>query len=532
MRKYKKALSILLALLLTVPVFSLSFSAEAATRNVPILRIHGERNVYYVGEDGQKYSLFEDGEYVQAIVDKALPYALTALVTGDWSKWSEVAFAELKPALDRFAPDEEGNVPADTVCEGRFEPSAYGVKDTADVANSYEVWPDMRKSPMDEADYLKEVIDAIKQKTGHNKIKLVSQCMGAEYLMAYLQKYEEPRAFSGVESVLLTTSTSNGIIANDMLFSGNAEFTLDGSYHSLGKYEFPEEAYGIAGGKLMELLFDTLDVLYRSKFSGKMTVGFVQRVYDQIKDSFIKDVIQEYYGRCGGYVGSVVDRYEEYKDYVFPTREEKDRFAVLLAKSDDYYYNVQQRQPEIIKGMQDLGINVGCIAEYGVQYTNVVAGDAAMETSDNRVAASRASFGATAADMGETLPDDLIAAREAAGLGKYVSPDRQIDASTGLMPDSTWFIKNAPHNFDPSVCRLATAILAAEHGTVKEVWEAAGFTQFLWYTGYDTDLIPLTADMTDDANVAKPASKNYITAVIEWIKTFFKLIGELLKSRF
>lgn len=528
MRTFRKALSVMLAALMIIPAFSLFLTANAATQNIPILRIHGERDIYYIGEDGQKYRLFDDGEYVDAIVDKALPYALTALVTGDWTKWSEVAFAELKPALDKFAPDAEGNVPADTISEGRFEPSSYGIQDTSSVYHSYEVWPDMRISPMDEADYLKEVIDAIKEKTGHDKIKLVSQCMGAEYLMAYLYKYEEPRDFAGVESVLFTTSTSNGIIANDRLFSGTMVLTLDGCYNALGKYEFPESAYGIAGGQLMSLLYNTLDVLYQSKFTGKMTVSFVNRVYNQIKNLFIKDVMQEYYGRCGGYVGSVVDHYKEYKDYVFPTQADKEKYAVQIAKFDDYFYNVQQRQPEIIGKMQALGIDTACIAEYGKQYANVCAGDDALETSDNRVALSRASFGAKAAHLGETLPDDYIAGCEAAGYGKYISVDRQIDASTCLMPDSTWFIKNAEHNFDAPVIRLATAILSTPGATVEKL-EEKGFTRCMWYTDPYADLIPLTADMTDEANVTKPAEPSYFRSLIAWFKTFFKLIGELFK---
>ena len=529
MSRLKKLLCVALAVLMVIPLASISLTASAAAQNIPILRIHGERDIYYIGEDGQKYCLFDDGEYVKAIADKAIPSAVIGLTTGNWSKWSEIAFGELKPALDRFAPDAEGNVPEDTFSDGHFAPSAFNYRDTSDVNHSYEVWPDMRKSPMDEADYLKEVIDAIKIKTGHDKIKLVSQCMGAEYLMAYLYKYEEPEDFSGVESVLMTTSTSNGIYANDRLFSGTMQLTLDSAYHALGKYEFPESMYGIAGGQLMQLIYDTLDVLYQSSFSGKMTVSFANRIYNQIKNNFIKDVIQEYYGRCGGYVGSVVDHYEEYKDYVFPTAAEKEKYAVQIAKFDDYYYNVQQRQPEIIQEMQAQGITVSCIAEYGIQYANVCAGDAAMETSDNRVAASRASFGAKAANMGETLPDDYIAAREAAGFGKYISPDRQIDASTSILPDNTWYIKNAEHNFDECVIRLATAILNTPDATVDTVAEH-GFTQFLWYTDFSTDLIPLTADMDDSANVAKPATKNVFLAIFKWIKTLFALLGNLIKG--
>ena len=98
MTLFKRTVAVILVFCLLVPVGELGLNAGASTQNISILRIHGELSIKRVGEDGQAYGLFDDGEYVKAIVDKALPYALTAFVTGDWRKWSEVAFAELKPA--------------------------------------------------------------------------------------------------------------------------------------------------------------------------------------------------------------------------------------------------------------------------------------------------------------------------------------------------------------------------------------------------------------------------------------------------
>ncbi|MEI6579318.1 MAG: hypothetical protein WCN92_07615, partial [Eubacteriales bacterium] len=48
--------------------------------------------------------------------------------------------------------------------------------------------------------------------------------------------------------------------------------------------------------------------------------------------------------------------------------------------------------------------------------------------------------GATAAKFGKTLGDDYTAANPAC-----LSPDRIVDTSACLFPNSTWVIKDAPH---------------------------------------------------------------------------------------
>ena len=50
------------------------------------------------------------------------------------------------------------------------------------------------------------------------------------------------------------------------------------------------------------------------------------------------------------------------------------------------------------------------------------------------------SAGATVAPYGKTLGDDYVP--EIPG---KLSPDKVIDASTCLLPENTWFIKDAPH---------------------------------------------------------------------------------------
>lgn len=56
------------------------------------------------------------------------------------------------------------------------------------------------------------------------------------------------------------------------------------------------------------------------------------------------------------------------------------------------------------------------------------------------------SLGATVSKIGTAFSDEYIESRKALGYEKYISPDRQTDASTCVFPEYTWFLKNAIHD--------------------------------------------------------------------------------------
>ncbi len=533
MNLMKKFFSCLLAFALLLTVYGgACIPAEAAAQNTPILRIHGEDKLYWVAEDGTQYQLFEDGEYIQAILDDALPYAFKGVLTGNWDEWCERAFNQLKPAFEHFKPDAEGNVPADTYAVGNITADDVVYKDTYTVSESYVFWPDMRVSPMDEADRIHEIAERIRELTGHRKLIFVGQCAGNPYLMAYLHKYEEPDDYAGVESVLISTTTSNGLPNDDAFFSGNIEINGYGSILALKKSDFTPEVNEFAGGLLLQLIYDSLDLVYQSKPTQALTLAVVRNVYNKVKDKFIARVLCEYYGRCGGYVTEVTDHYEEYKDYVFAEPGAKETYAVQIAKFDDYYYNVQRRQPEMILDMRERGVNVSVIAEYGFRNKYFLAGDTALETSDTRLPLGRASFDGTAANFGETLPDSYLQERLDQGLGEYISADRQIDASTCLLPDNTWFIRNAPHTFDlePGIMSLATAIVRTPGASVQTL-EQAGFPRFANLVPGAAALEPLQEVNDNDQPSDLPETSNGFTAFIRWMKSLFRLLVAILKTQ-
>ena len=532
MNRRHRLFSVILAALMLLTCLSAAlpvFAGESKAENIPILRVRGEQTVYAKGDDGKYHELYDDDEYVSKIVKKALPYVPGALMTGNWERWSEKVLEMLLPAYDGFKPDAEGNVSADSKVYSKKAPSEYEFVDSFSVNGSYQYVPDMRVSPMDEADGIKATVDRIKELTGQDKIILIGQCAGNAYMLAYLKKYEEPRDYAGIESVMFSTTTTNGQPHIDAIFSGNVDFESESAYQSLIKYGFSEGVKNAAGGEVLNLIHETLEMAYVSRLGRPLTINEVNKVYSQLKDCFIAKILKEYYGRCGGYITSVVQHYEEYKDYVFPTSEDKETYAAQIEKFDDYYYNVCLHQKDIISAIQNKGKNVFCIAEYGVQSSYPYAGEITLETSDVRVPISYSSFGATGRTIGDPFPDEYVAQRAAEGLDKYISPDRTVDGSTAFLRDTTWYIKNADHRFDAPVMDLATAILRSEDATADKL-ASDGWLRFMNYNGENNPLTEAHDKDYNDTTPTNPRSKTVIGAFFRWFATFFKMLAKLIFS--
>lgn len=82
------------------------------------------------------------------------------------------------------------------------------------------------------------------------------------------------------------------------------------------------------------------------------------------------------------------------------------------------------------------------VAGYNKQRTPLV--ESYMANSDATVDTKYASVGATVADLGSALPEGYVQKNET-GVHDHLSKDGVIDASTCLLPENTWFIKDMLH---------------------------------------------------------------------------------------
>ncbi len=116
-------------------------------------------------------------------------------------------------------------------------------------------------------------------------------------------------------------------------------------------------------------------------------------------------------------------------------------YAELIAKADDYHYNVQTRNEEILNGAIERGIKFGILVKYNLQGFPV--GNNVNNSTDTVIDVKYASFGATAAPLGETLGEGYTQAVDCGH--NHISPDNKIDASTGTYPEHTWFVRDFIH---------------------------------------------------------------------------------------
>ena len=91
------------------------------------------------------------------------------------------------------------------------------------------------------------------------------------------------------------------------------------------------------------------------------------------------------------------------------------------------------------------------------------------------------SMGATSANVGETLPADYKQQNTCCSnpAHDHISPDRVIDASTGLLPDTTFYFKNQRHDltqWNDVILKLAMQLIA--HDDIKDVYTSPAFPQF------------------------------------------------------
>ncbi len=524
-KTFRKALSVLLTALLLLPMGATLLQANAAGLT-PMIYFHGDETVFRRGEDGNSYALFDDGEYLQQIIDEALPLAAKAVISGDWSEYSAKILEIVGPAFEDFAPAPDGTLPADTGINDWEEQARWPSFYLQDGRPVYMFHSDFRMSPMDIADDAARYIETVKARTGASKVIVSGRCGGASLMAAYLYKYEKPTDYANVEGVVFINSSAQGTEYADALMSGNVKIPANGGYRflrNLDSYSVIQE--NPLDEEIMSMIKTTVEMLHET-YGINLTVELVNKIYEKVKDTLIAPIIKEYWGISGSYVASTVcDYYEDFKDYVFPTAEDKALYAPILAKMDDFHYNVQQNLRDDILAMKAAGASVNVFAEYGSQQYPL--NEKTEYVGDYMLSVEDQSFGATVAKVDSTLDEAYIKAQEEKGLGKYISPDKQIDASTCLLQDNTWFIKNMIHEFPYQLDNLICEVLQNPANTVDSIEK---YPQYLNYQKDDSLLRPLEAENENDMEWENPDPGSGTRGFIEIVRGLLEKLVAFIKG--
>lgn len=477
-------------MLCAVMLFSCTSVAFAADNVTPVILVHGlGYNPVYenVGTDDEKeiqnLGLGDTGTIVKNILlRKGIWTNLLKMMSGN----RPVNNTELVEALAQLAQeasvlncDENGNVKDGQGINNYWTDSVANHKEyfnTATVAeggivrqltatvgakNVYVFNYDWRQDICKTADDLNNYIQTVKKNTGKKKVSLVGCSLGGSVLSAYIDAYRKNKdvdrlvfvnpAFMGVD-VARAYALDLQISADSLLdYIECMETQYDG-----GSQQTLFKVLGVVGEVRISYLADSLEKVIKDKNS-------VKKLYLEALKPWIGNIPSLW--ECIPY-----DSFDK-------AVSEMSKIGFLDKSSDLYkkitkYHAVQGRLKANLKDAKKLGMSVAIIASYGTMGIPITS--KATNQTDVLIDTKYASAGATVANYGKKL---------SVKSGKYLSPDRIINAKTCALPDNTWFIKGSQHmrfkygtDSGRLVANLACGKVASNITAVKKKY---GYKQFI-----------------------------------------------------
>ena len=534
----KKMFSLLLALLM---VFSLFIPASAASltdrSQYPIIYFRGNSEDI-VDEDGNVvYDFDVDGETIKQMAKKILPYFAKGYLTNNFDEYYKVFGEEMAKLYEKCLLDGNGDPQYGTGISEQQKQSNIREMNSNYVEwngkfniNSYDFANDWRLDPLATVKDVKVYIDGVLKATGKDKVTLACKCLGGDLILAYLATYGTEK----IHAVCFgSTVAFGGDLANDM-FCGRMK--VDGE--SLTRFvndEYVAKMLGKNNRVVYEFLTETMNLAEATGVADFGTEAFMKLLYNKLYEGLVPALATSTYGTWPGYWTMITaDRYEEAKNFIFGDKdgEKYQYYAGLIEKLDNYDEKVRQRIPELLKSAEADGVNICIVSKYGFQMPPVI--ESRFEQGDVWTTTRYSSLGATVSRIGTTLSDEYIESRKALGLEKYISPDKQIDASTCLFPEYTWFIKNAIHD-DWTKEEDKILISASDSNERVTVDNLEGRPQFLVYNREDKTVSPMTEENcnTEAYEVdAKPKNVflNMLTSLFKWLKTVVEFLSSLAKK--
>ena len=562
----KKSLALILTcvMLFSIPAMAFAKPTEWISQSlsdIPVIRISGDGEKL-VDENGDKvfhYKDFasilesdddeEDGEednaMLEAIANILMPFLIDGLLNDNWDPYYKNLQKEISELFENSLLDKDGNAQygtglrqerIDKMNRTRHNDQAWrtaeGVKYY--VHDRYWFYYDWRLDPIETAGEFKSFVDDICASTGCTEVGVVASCLGTNVVTAYLAVYPE-HAKDHIRGVAFDGSVVSGAEMLSEAISG--KFNIDAAAIN----RTLKDCGAIGMFNIDGFINTTLEMLDRTGALDAVIGKGKDWIYYKLVEGVTSALALSTFYTWPNYWACVsTDDYETAKEYVFGPEgsEKRKEYAGLIAKLDNYDKVVRQRVPEILKTTVANGAHFGAISKYGFQTLPIC--ETNYLVSDQFASVGRSSFGATTGTIYKDLSDEYIASRVEKGFGKYISPDKQIDASTCLFPDSTWFIKGSSHSnwSDWELRHLYDIASAKEQLTIDNSTWPSQFVVYS-YTNPDEDsdgeIAVMTTENCDtenweaDESLDEPKDEKgkifaAIYAIINWIIELFQKI--------
>ncbi len=442
----KKIISLLLALIMVFSAVVPTFAADRLNGEsyykpdydgYPVIIVRGINfgGLIY-GSSGELAMQFkvEDifkmlGDMVKgAVIDKNEDFFIDSVIDFVWSLMGDIASDKDGSSLNKDVTAEYyTKALSEYDMEDEFGYSTeHGMAHTAaEIAgdeHAYFFNYDWRLSPEELAYQLNDLVETAKKDSGKDKVKIVCASMGGMVTTAYFYYY----GAKSVDSCVYLCAAHNGTYVAGSAMNGNIEIVPEAMNNI-----FTGLASG--NGAFVDFLMKLLNKSGIYKLLAFLLNKFIDNNIEKVYDEVLRDV----FATSVGLWALCPDEYfDSGVEYMFKGYEKE--YPELLEKLEECGKFVKSTEETIAKAEKD-GVKLAFITNYNmglvpVYPESVLQGDLVLE-------AELTSNFATFAPQGQTLSEDYLKTADS----RYVSPLKEIDASTALYKDSTWFVKNASH---------------------------------------------------------------------------------------
>lgn len=509
-QKCKRVLCLLLTLLLLMGCSSAALAADScACGTAPLIVVTGMNAwplVLNAGTDQEKQVFAPDTQAILKLVGQIAGPVAQFAVTKDYDKLGDdvlpAVYALFEPLAcnpdggSRYAvtttvyPESMANYPEFVNEEGYLTNEPALVRAAAQKIGADHVYYfnyDWRLDPMEHAKELRAYVERAKQETGHDKVNLVGSSMGGTIIASYLAQYGS----GDIDTFTMLSSAFTGTTIVGDLFTGKIEFHKEALIRILKE---------VAGQQAVNVLLDALDQ------AGIIDVllPVLDELVAHLKDRVYDEVFQDTFVTMPGIWDLIaLEDYEDAKAYLLDPEED----AQLIARIDAYHYQVQEKLPELFRAAMEQGTKINVVSHYNLQ--GVPLTPSYREQNDNVIDTKYTSGYATCALLDETLPEGYqqknTNCRDASH--HHISGDRMIDASTCLMPEQTWFLKDLKHVgyiYDTQVMEFILWLCLSD--SQRTVQEAGDYSQFMQVDPETGALSLIQAGQPEEPDTQEPAT--------------------------
>lgn len=540
----------LIALILTLTlVFSMSVPAFAwidqnSTRSqIPVIRISGDGQALY-NDSGERVMHFrglleggnsdegDNSALYESVANVMLPFLIQGALFDNWEPYYKNLEKEIAELFGDALLDNNGNPIAGTgISEDAKAQMKYNMETDKKIGKGYYAYNDYwfnydwRLDPLKTADDFNNYIKAIMNKTGAQKVSIICTCLGTNVVSAYIAKY----GTDDLHGVTFDGGVSYGSEVLSETISG--KFKLDSN--AIERVLIDCANYGFFD--IGSFALASIDLLGSSGMLDAVTGVTKEYLYYKVVEGVTSALALSTFFTWPNYWAAVTaEDFDTALNYVFGEEgsEKRTEYAGLIEKLVEYDETVRQHIPEIMQTIVDNGVNLGIMAKYGSQMIPVC--ESANMISDQIASVYRASFGATTSTVYDTFDEDYISAQQEAGLGRYISPDKQIDASTCMFPDYTWFYKGATHsNWTSYEMKIMYDVATADRQLTVDDFE---WGQFIVYDNQKDAAYKMTTENCNteawEADKDKETPEGayaklfvFIRSVINWLRELIALIS-------